>query len=357
MDGSTRGSWHDEYRDSAYIFIGGLDPALTEGDVITIFSQFGEVLDIKLPKWTSSSIASQQRRNASTTDPYSPSEERKRQQETEEAQKKLGKRRGFGFLQYQDQRSTVLAVDNLNGAQIVGKTLRVDHVKDYKQLEKDGETGKMREAEERTFNARPQLVGGSQSPQEDHQYSTQEDDIDAEDPMASFLADQAKKGGKANDDDDLDWLLDGEFSAGPSRQDSLKAKTNTGDPSHTRRQRRSPDIRGRSPDGRRDREASPRRHRGRHRDSDSRSQNRDHKHRDGRRGPDRSSTYDRADDDRYESRQRVSVTRQGQPIDYHEQPRKRYRDDEYHEDRRREHEYRSRPERGEPRHRESRSSR
>jgi RNA-binding motif protein, X-linked 2 len=33
------GSWHDEYKDSAYIFIGGLNYELTEGDVITIFSQ------------------------------------------------------------------------------------------------------------------------------------------------------------------------------------------------------------------------------------------------------------------------------------------------------------------------------
>ena len=34
------GSWHDEYKDSAYVFIGGLNYELTEGDVITIFSQF-----------------------------------------------------------------------------------------------------------------------------------------------------------------------------------------------------------------------------------------------------------------------------------------------------------------------------
>jgi RNA-binding motif X-linked protein 2 len=48
-----------------------------------------------------------------------------------------------------DQRSTVLAVDNLNGAQVLGRTLRVDHVADYKQLERDQETGKMKEREER----------------------------------------------------------------------------------------------------------------------------------------------------------------------------------------------------------------
>ena len=33
-------SWHDEYKKSAWIFVGGLPYDLTEGDVITIFSQY-----------------------------------------------------------------------------------------------------------------------------------------------------------------------------------------------------------------------------------------------------------------------------------------------------------------------------
>jgi RNA-binding motif X-linked protein 2 len=32
-------SWHDQFRNSAYIYVGGLDLNLTEGDIITIFSQ------------------------------------------------------------------------------------------------------------------------------------------------------------------------------------------------------------------------------------------------------------------------------------------------------------------------------
>lgn len=36
-------SWHAQYADSAYVYIGGLDQRLSEGDVITIFSQYGEV--------------------------------------------------------------------------------------------------------------------------------------------------------------------------------------------------------------------------------------------------------------------------------------------------------------------------
>lgn len=48
---------------------------------------------------------------------------------------------------YADQRSTVLAVDNLGGAKVLDRTLKVDHVLNYKQLERDNETGKMKERE------------------------------------------------------------------------------------------------------------------------------------------------------------------------------------------------------------------
>ena len=41
--------------------------------------------------------------------------------------------RGFAFLAYQDQRSTVLAVDNLNGAMVSGRTIRVEHVDNYRK--------------------------------------------------------------------------------------------------------------------------------------------------------------------------------------------------------------------------------
>jgi RNA-binding motif X-linked protein 2 len=39
-----------------------------------------------------------------------------------------GKPKGFCFLMYEDQRSTVLAVDNMTGAQVLGRTIRVSHV-------------------------------------------------------------------------------------------------------------------------------------------------------------------------------------------------------------------------------------
>ena len=44
-----------------------------------------------------------------------------------------GKPRGFAFLAYEDQRSTVLAVDNLSGSKVAGRIIRVDHVDNYKK--------------------------------------------------------------------------------------------------------------------------------------------------------------------------------------------------------------------------------
>lgn len=48
--------------------------------------------------------------------------------------KETNESRGFAFLAYEDQRSTDIAVDNLNGFTIDGRVIAVDHVKDYKRL-------------------------------------------------------------------------------------------------------------------------------------------------------------------------------------------------------------------------------
>ena len=74
--------------------------------------------------------------------------------------KETGKPKGFGFLVYEDQRSTILAVDNLNGAKVLDRTLRVDHVKNYKQPKTKGEDGEWMEPEEQSLNAKPQMVVG-----------------------------------------------------------------------------------------------------------------------------------------------------------------------------------------------------
>jgi len=155
LDLGASGSWHDDYKESAYIFIGGLHNDLTEGDVITIFSQFGEVMDVNLPR-----------------------------------DKNTGKTRGFGFLMYEDQRSTVLAVDNLNGAKVLERTLRVDHVKDYKQPKSKGEDGEMAEPEEQSLNAKPKMIINDAASESS---ASSGPEIDPEDPMRDYLIAKRKE--------------------------------------------------------------------------------------------------------------------------------------------------------------------
>ncbi|KAL7017125.1 hypothetical protein ACKWTF_010261 [Chironomus riparius] len=102
LKSGNKTSWHDQYRGSSWIFVGGLPYDLTEGDIISVFSQYGEIVNLNLIR-----------------------------------DKKTGKQKGFSFVCYEDQRSTVLAVDNLNGIKILGKSIRVDHVQDYKPPKDD----------------------------------------------------------------------------------------------------------------------------------------------------------------------------------------------------------------------------
>ncbi|MCP9263336.1 RNA-binding motif protein, X-linked 2 [Dirofilaria immitis] len=96
--GSSSKSWHQKYSDSAWIYVGGLPYDLNEGDVIAVFrSKYGEIVNINLIRDT-----------------------------------KTGKSRGFAFVCYEDQRSTVLAVDNFNGIKLLKRIIRVDHVEEYK---------------------------------------------------------------------------------------------------------------------------------------------------------------------------------------------------------------------------------
>lgn len=116
LKSGSKSSWHDQYKDSAWIFVGGLPYDLTEGDIISVFSQYGEVVNINLVR-----------------------------------DKTTGKAKGFCFICFEDQKSTVLTVDNLNGIKVsdspfstsiscsqyplfklLGRILRVDHVNDYK---------------------------------------------------------------------------------------------------------------------------------------------------------------------------------------------------------------------------------
>ncbi|WVZ61116.1 hypothetical protein U9M48_011038 [Paspalum notatum var. saurae] len=107
-------SWHAKFKDSAYVFAGGIPFDLTEGDLLAIFAQYGEVVDVNLVR-----------------------------------DKGTGKSKGFAFLAYEDQRSTILAVDNLNGAKVLGRIIRVDHVSKYKKKEEEDEEEQQQKREAR----------------------------------------------------------------------------------------------------------------------------------------------------------------------------------------------------------------
>lgn len=89
---SDHASWHADYNDTSYIYIGNLHESLVEKDILIIFSQYGNPTHINLVK-----------------------------------DRDTGKSRGFCYLKYEDQRSCILAIDNFNGSLIYEKPLKVDH--------------------------------------------------------------------------------------------------------------------------------------------------------------------------------------------------------------------------------------
>ncbi|RKF54457.1 U2 snRNP component ist3 [Golovinomyces cichoracearum] len=162
---SPNASWHADYRDTAYIYIGGLPHELSEGDVITIFSQYGEPTYINLIR-----------------------------------DKETGKSRGFAFLKYEDQRSTDLAVDNLGGAQVLGRTLKVDHTR-YQRRKGEEPSGSdntllhasnaLKDQKEQTENSSTYNLkeSGDKKPviKEEQELARLMQDLDDEDPMKSYF--------------------------------------------------------------------------------------------------------------------------------------------------------------------------
>ncbi|PSK42500.1 U2 snRNP component ist3 [Elsinoe australis] len=163
-------SWHTDYRDTAYIYIGGIPLDLSEGDVITIFSQYGEPVWIKLAR-----------------------------------DKDTGKSRGFAWLKYEDQRSCDLAVDNLSGAEVMGRMLAVDHAR-YKRRddenEADGYVGQDRfiEAEDGDRKRKKQYDVSESESEEERPRIREElelaklmEDHDDDDPMKAYMIEQKKE--------------------------------------------------------------------------------------------------------------------------------------------------------------------
>ncbi|KAI0172794.1 hypothetical protein GGR52DRAFT_546121 [Hypoxylon sp. FL1284] len=165
-------SWHTDYRDTAFVNFGGLPYELSEGDIITIFSQYGEPVFLKLAR-----------------------------------DKETGKSKGFGWLKYEDQRSTDLAVDNLGGAEIAGRLVRVDHARYKPRDDEDPDDFRVGWDDitrcERAANGEDVDMDDSESDEdeeesrpmirEERELAKLIEDHDEDDPMKGFLIEEKKK--------------------------------------------------------------------------------------------------------------------------------------------------------------------
>jgi len=116
--------------------------------------------------------------------------------------KETGKSKGFAFLKYEDQRSTDLAVDNLGGAEILGRTLKVDHTqykpKDGEDIVRDNTYGD--EEDNEGDGREPKKLGQSDGEEEKARPMLKEErelaelmqTHDDDDPMKEYLVQQKK---------------------------------------------------------------------------------------------------------------------------------------------------------------------
>lgn len=118
--------------------------------------------------------------------------------------KETGKSRGFAFLKYEDQRSTDLAVDNLGGASIMGRVLRVDHTR-YKRNDEEEEMERERAMNEHASRKDGDRDGRRSSSREgsvelqrpllieERELAALIRDHDEDDPMKEYLVREKKE--------------------------------------------------------------------------------------------------------------------------------------------------------------------
>lgn len=167
-------SWHVDYRDTAWLYVGGFSFDLSEGDILTIFSQYGNPTHLNLIR-----------------------------------DRETGKSKGFGFLKYEDQRSCDLAVDNLGGAKVLDRLIRVDHTRYKKKEGEEEETYRVDRLEAEAEDAEREGDGMDDVDDTDDERPVQRtremlkeelelekllqaDDGEEEDPMRQYLIDEKK---------------------------------------------------------------------------------------------------------------------------------------------------------------------
>ncbi|KAF4312133.1 hypothetical protein GTA08_BOTSDO12209 [Botryosphaeria dothidea] len=307
---TPEGSWHVDYRDTAFVYIGGLPFDVSEGDIVTIFSQYGEPVYVNLVR-----------------------------------DKETGKSKGFAFLKYEDQRSCDLAVDNLSGAKIMGRIVSVDHTR-YKK--KEGEelrdnTYGLADEDEDAGAGKKVADTESESEEERRPVLKEERELadllrnhDDDDPMKAYLV----KEKKAEVEEAIkEWKA--KNGSGKKKDDRRKHRH------HRSRRDRDEDDEGRRRHRRRHRSRSPTEERSRSRERRRRdySEDRDRKSRQGEdsedggrktKRRDASGDRDRRRRGHSKERERKSKRRDDSEEDYRrERRRERSRDTEMKDDRRR----------------------
>lgn len=283
---------------------------MSEGDIVTIFSQYGEPVYVNLVR-----------------------------------DKETGKSKGFAFLKYEDQRSCDLAVDNLSGAKIMGRIVSVDHTR-YKK--KEGEelrdnTYGLADEDEDAGAGKKVADTESESEEERRPVLKEERELadllrnhDDDDPMKAYLV----KEKKAEVEEAIkEWKA--KNGSGKKKDDRRKHRH------HRSRRDRDEDDEGRRRHRRRHRSRSPTEERSRSRERRRRdySEDRDRKSRrdedsedGGRRTKrrDASGNRDRRRRGHSKERERKSKRRDNSEEDYRrERRRERSRDTEMKDDRRR----------------------
>ncbi|KAI0487546.1 hypothetical protein F4859DRAFT_260776 [Xylaria cf. heliscus] len=264
---SPEASWHTDYRDTAFVNFGGLPYELTEGDIITIFSQYGEPVFLKLAR-----------------------------------DKESGKSKGFGWLKYEDQRSCDLAVDNLGGAEIAGRLVRVDHARYKARDDEDSEEFAIGWADilRKEKAAKGEAVATEDEDEEEEQETRRPmikaevelqelmEEHDDDDPMKGFLIEEKKR----EVEEALSKERDRKEKKERKHRHHRSSHRSRRDESNDRRSRRSRrDVTPSAEDERRhDRDVTPQRKKDRSRERDREHRRRDdehERHRDGERRKDR----------------------------------------------------------------------
>lgn len=191
----TSASWHSQYSKSSVVHIGGLQSNITRESLLGIFEQYGQVFHLHIAM------------NEKTNQP-----------------------RGFAFIGYADARSAVLAVDNLNGFEVYGRLMSVDHVADYTYpLDERGESTEHNVRVEATNAA-----GSKHNMTADEKWTSAEEGLkEREDRIIQRLRDMQRK--KAQDERDARKHSDDEGTSKKRTRFSTASRTDgeqQGRPAH-----------------------------------------------------------------------------------------------------------------------------